>query len=230
MNTSMSVSLSKINSLELDNADQLVTTLESKPFSEDLGFGFRGVSLSGSYVRATLVRRTSTFVSQMNNATGQLEEIPFFLFSRIPFGVDFERTTLDVFSAASDASKVRSSLREVLPAKTRIASIDWIPAWVVAKLEAGAAKFSVENLTVNNFKHRDGIVGKYTMTVASATLATDIISAYSRDVVKATLRVYASPVGSFELSVSIGGHMRLSADETHLFTVFSYLKSLLVTE
>ena len=50
-------------------------------YSEELGYGFRGVLLEDSYLSAVLVKRTATFIPQLDVTKGELVDREIFLFS-----------------------------------------------------------------------------------------------------------------------------------------------------
>jgi hypothetical protein len=227
MRKSFSLSLNHIKPLDKGSIVDFRRRFLEMQYSDEQGFGFRKVSLSSNYLSAILLRRIPTFISQYDAKTGQLIEREIFLYSEIEFGLDGEFQLLEVYGAAKHASRVRAALRLVLQPESRLFSVNLAPAEVIPCLAQSFVRISVDKLTVDNFQHSDGIIGRYEMRLKFADLATDIIERYSHDVTRATISVASPDLGDFDIDVSNNGRLTVKCQEEQFADVFAHLKSVL---
>lgn len=227
MRSSFSVSFTAISPLNQKISANIHQSLLNTPYNEEEGFGFREVQSHEQFVTAILVKRTPTFIAQLDTATGQLNEHKIFLYSRSKFGIDGNYGLLETYGAAQQASKVRSALRGILPKECKLSTVTLILSEAIRKLNSSAGSILVDNLTVNNFRHREGVIGKYVMRIASFHLAETILQEYVHDTLNAHIQIIGSPVGDFSLQLSRSGHLVIKCDELIFVDVFSYLKSVL---
>jgi hypothetical protein len=227
MRKSFSLSLSFIEPLDREAIMEFHRRFLELQYSEEQGLGFRKVSLSSDYISATLLKRTPTFISQYDAQTGQMIEREVFLYSEVGFGLDGEFQLLEVYGTAKDASKVRAALRLVLQPRSRLVPVNLAPADVILSLSQSSVRISVDRLTVANFQHSDGIIGRYDMRLTLPDLVTDIIEKYSHDVTKATISVVSSDFGDFDIDVSSSSRLTIKCEEQQFDEVFAYLKSFL---
>lgn len=229
MKKSVTISLTKIDSITSEGIEDLYRVFVEDKYSHDKSFGFNKVENSKGYITASLVKRTPTFIQYFDTSTRQLIDREIFLYSEIRFGMDPQYQLLEIYGPAKDASKVRTAIRRFFPKQTKIAPVDLSPNIVISKLHKSSAKFSVNNLTINNFQHTQGVIGRYTMRLSTSDLAISLINQYSRDVTQAHITVLTSPIREFELNVSYEGNLRIICDDSKFTEVFSYIKTILFT-
>ena len=228
MRTSISISFSEFTSHNETYFDLVKEKLLLTGFDSEQGYGFQDINILGNIISAVLVKRSATFIQQINPTSGQLEENEIFVYARINFNIDFDYRTLDVLGPISNSGKVRSILRTLLKNEVSIASIVLAPHEVVNTFNLLDPVVNINSLTVNNFRHRDGITGRYDMKFSVPELAHEVITSYQHDIVKAQIQVMSSPVGEFEATISKNGHLNLVSQNDNLGEVCLYFKSIVL--
>lgn len=227
MRSSFPVSFTEVSPLNKEILAHICQSLLDTPYNGEDGFGFREVQSYDQFVTATLVKRTPTFISQLDTATGQLNEHKIFLYSKSKFGIDYQYGLLEIYGSAQQISKVRPALRGILPKECKLSTVTLILSETIKALSSSSDSILVDNLTVNNFRYREGVIGKYVMRIATFHLAEIILQEYVHDVLNAHIQIIGSPVGDFSLQLSRSGHLVIKCDELGFVDVFSYLKSVI---
>lgn len=227
MRSSFPVSFTEVNPLNQELFVDTYNNLLSTPYTEQEGFGFREIQLYDNFITATLVKRTPTYIPQLDTSTGQLNEREIFLYSKSKFGIDFRYGLLEIYGTVQHGPKVRSLLRGILPSQSRVSSVTLMLADTIKRLSEHSHAILVDSLTVSNFRHKEGIIGKYMMRITKAELAESILQEYKNDVIKAHLQITSSSVGNFALELSRSGYLLIICDESIFVKVFSYLKSII---
>jgi hypothetical protein len=228
MITSISLSLSRIDSLDITQLDSLRATLSSTVFDQSEGTGFQNVAVEEYILSAVLVKRSSTFIQQLNPESGVLDDSEIFVYTHIQFCIDYRYHTLDVFGPLSNASKVRTVLRPLLRHGTSVTAISLLPHIVVPKFNLPDVRSNVETLSVNNFRHREGMIGKYTMRINLPGLADEILDEYQSDVVQAQIRLILPSGSEFDATFSQTGQIKISGQEDELADGLLFCKSVLL--
>jgi len=227
MQRSLSLSLSYIEHLDQTSLRAFHKQFLEMHYNEAEGFGFQEVSIDDDYLAAKLVKRVTTIIPYFDFQAGRMIEREIYLYSEIEFAIDQTYQLLEVFGAARHAGKVRAALRPLLGPNISLISADLAPGEVIPRLVKKTSETQIERLTVNNFQHSEGIVGRYEMKLANSDLAMKIISRYKHDVVKARICLSIPTVSSFVINISQSGRLSLTCDETHLKDALSFLKSTL---
>ena len=228
MITSISLSLSKIDPLDIAQFESLLATLSGIPFDQDQGIGFRDVAAVEQILSAVLVKRSSTFIQQLNAETGTLDDNEIYVYTHIRFCVDYRYQTLDVFGPLSNASKVRTVLRPLLRDRTSVTAISFLPHEVIPKFNLPDVRSNIESLIVNNFRHREGIIGKYAMRVNIPQLADEILAKYKSDVIQTQIHLTLPTGGEFDATFSQTGQLKISGQEDELADGLLFCKSVLL--
>lgn len=227
---SFAISLDYLTPLNAEDVKIFRQEFLAREYTDEQGYGFRNVILDNGYLSATLVKRTPILIPQFDFETGQIVEQKIFLYSEIEFALDAAFQLLEVFGPAKNAPKVRAVLRPLLRPETRLFSVNLAPAEVLPKLTKGTVQLSVDRLTVNNFQHREGIIGKYEMKLAKSEWAIDIINKYAHDVTKASLLIATDGLSEFALHISRRSRLTIKCEEEQFNNVFLFLKSVLFEE
>lgn len=227
MERAFSVSLYHLEPLDKNNVKELRRKLLEARYDNERGLGFKSVSMHGDYLSATLVKRTPVIIPQFDLIKDQMVEQEIFLYTEIEFVLDCAFQLLEVFGAAKDVSKVRSALRPYLASQSRLFSANLNPANIIPLITRHAAQIKIEKLTVNNFQHRPGIIGKYEMRFEDSSLAHGIIGKYADNVVRTVLTVKYSDVSDFSLALAYGDRITVQCQEDEFDLVLTHLKSAL---
>lgn len=224
---SFAISLEHLTPLNTEDVKNFRREFLTKNYTDEQGYGFRNVVLENDYLSATLVKRTPTLIPQFDFETGQIVEQNIFLYSEIEFALDATFHLLEIFGPAKDAPKVRAVLHPLLRSETRLFSVNLAPAEVLPKLAKASVQLSVDKLTVNNFQHREGIIGKYEMKLARGEWAMDMINKYAQDVTRASLSIAMDGMSEFALNISHRSRLTIKCEEEQFNNVFLFLKSVL---
>jgi hypothetical protein len=193
-------------------------------YSEELGYGFRGVLLENSYLSAVLVKRTATFIPQLDVAKGELVDREIFLFSETRFALDSKFGLVEVFGSSRDVPKVLFVLRPFFGTQFTLSPVTLAPAEVIPILVGAGAEVAVDKLTVSNFQYREGIIGRYEMRLTVPALAMDIIQKYATDVSKSTISVSEPRSGRFMMNMGPGGRLTVRCHEDEINEILGFLK------
>ena len=217
-------------SVDKEMLNNLRSHFLSLRYSHDIGYGFRNVVMEGFCLSAVLVKRTATIISQFDMETGHLIDQEVFLFAEIGFRIDREHQLLEIFGPARDASKAIPVLRALLGDKVGLTPVSLRPSEVVELVAAKSERFVVERLTVNNFQHRDGVIGRYEMRITMPDLVTEIIHKYASDLSRITIMVSDEASGDFAVSSTGVGRLTVKCLEDRLDDALSFLKLALLTK
>lgn len=225
MKKSFSVSLNHLKPLGDSDIEQLEEIFREMEYHDEQGYGFRNTKLKSQYLQSTLVKRTPTFLPQFDVASGEFVEQEFFLFSETEFAIDARYELLEIFGPVKQAPKVRTAVRPLLNTDTRLSSVNLSPTKVIQQLLPISDTIQIENLTINNFQYREGIVGRYSIKQIEAGVAETLMQNYNYDIVRGTISVLLSDFDVFTLQISNNGSLRIICEEIEFTEIFSYLKS-----
>ncbi len=228
MNASFPVSLTSISYPHPEFVNDVFEVLSSYPYSDQEGFGFQEVQSFENLVVATLVKRIPTFIPQLNIDTGEISDREIFLYSKYKFGLDFKYNVLETYGAAQNASKTRITLRQVLSSQLKFTTLELNLVDIIKRLNEYAKSIVIDNLTVANFQHIEGVTGRYAMRISDFAVAELILHKYSHDILKASLQVISSPLGNFTLHLSKASTIKIVCNEQQFSSVFSYVKSVII--
>lgn len=230
MENSFSVTLNHLDSISPESLQKLYQILLQTRYTDDEGYGFRGVKLSKDYLSATLVKRVTTFIQQYDEVKQQLVDREINLYSEVEFDIDQQLQLLEIFGPVKQAPKVRVALHSILDSSVRVLCVDLAPFKVIPILIDNAASIAVDNLSVNNFRHREGMVGQYTVKLSDTEIAVDVMQKYEYDVVRATLSVSVPQIDDFVVQLARNGYLSIKCEEDQFRAAFLYLKTALFKE
>ena len=231
MKTSLSTSFSRIKPLSTDMYSQIRDRLLETKFQQSRGYGFSNVDgVLDKVLSAILVKRSPTVIQQLDSETGKLEDAEIFVYSQVRFNVDFRYCTLDVFGPASNSSRVRTVFRSLIDPTTSVSALYLPPSHVVNVFDAAGVKASLDSLTVNNFRHNEYVVGRYSMRISSIGSSKEILAQYEHDVTKIHMRISDSSAGDFDLTVVSPGQLTVSASQDNIIEAYEYCKQVLFEE
>lgn len=230
MKTSNTISFTKLGSFDIPKFQDLYKSLLATKYSDEQGFGFSHVSMSQNSLSASLIKRVPTTIPRFDLDIGQFIDEQIFLFSEIDFVISKAFNLIEIYGPVKNAPKVRVALYSLFHPEVQVTPIQFRPSAVYRKLLQAFTTITVDNLVVNNFQHKEGVIGRYTIKSAELNLVSQIISQYGHDVARLTCSVTNSVFGDFTFSISNNGSLRINCDEDQFLGLVNEMKSILFTQ
>ncbi len=227
MRKSRSFLLYRLEPLDPDRLRRIHMLMREMEYDADDVFGFRDIHLADSVLSATLVKRTVTTIPRFEAQTRTLVDQEIFLYSESEFSLDSSRELLEVYGVATDASKVRASLRALLGNEFTLSAVDLAPVDVIPVLAQGAAGCAIESLSISSFRHTEDVVGRYDVRILNSQFVYQAMTAYGHDVTRASLILTLPHTGDVQVSISSAGQARITGDEADLEPAYSHIKAAL---
>jgi len=224
------VSLNNLSPLSQEDVYQIYQDLSKLNYDNERGFGFREITVNSTTLNATLVKRTPIFIPEFDVKLSQIIRKEIYLFSEVDFSIDARYNLLEIFDTTKNVSKVRTTIRPLLNKNLRLSSVSFTPIEVITKLSKNALRLNIDGLSVNNFKYREGIVGRFEMKIENTELALDIIKKYSHDVTKATIRLTTDDFEDIFLKIYNTGRLIISCEEEDFDGILKVIKRILFEE
>src|ERR1035437_1132640 len=104
--------VSKIRFNSLPNVS-LFEMFSNRIYSEKDGFGFKDVQMENEKIKATLIKRSQTYINEFNVVTNSFEKANIAIFSEIKFIIDIGCGFLYIFGSSSSSNKLKSVFRNL---------------------------------------------------------------------------------------------------------------------
>ena len=214
-----------INRLGLNSFAENVSALE---FNEERGYGFKDISLEGTYLTATLFKRNPVFISDFDPLTLQITKRQIFLFEEIDFAMDGKREMLEVYGASKAIPKLRSTIATALPQNIREEAVDTAPWRFIPGLLAYGGDILIERLIIQNFRYREAGVGKYEISIDNQVTALQLLAEYEYNVTKARFQLQLPGFPEVEIEASTSSRLVIKCAEKIFYELLDLVKDVLV--
>jgi len=213
----------------IDTADlvDLEDAFNAKSYEEGETYGFRSIFNDGSRLYATLVRRTATMVPRFDLETLSLVDEEIFVYSEIDFSVDAVHGLLEVFGPMRNAPKVSAALRPELDPEARLSRVHLVPSEVLGRLKDGGLKCAVQRLTVSQFRHAEGVVGRFDAMSVTEAFVERVVGQYDEEIGRLRMDVTLPDGRVVVLSISMSGQLRIIGLEQDVEPAYSEIKAAL---
>lgn len=222
------VYMRRIIGLSQNDFRALQTRFKNTKFDDSKGYGFVDTQLDGSLLSTTLALRQVTYQTLFDPETGDFSRQETVYFEQIPFSIDAEFKTLEIFSNANNARQVINVMADLLNYRLAMPSLDFAPPQVLGVLAKSRRGISLRKCALNNFVARPGVSGRYTPEVTNSTNGLALIEAQKEDITQITFVVDLKVEAEVKLAVSRSGGLSITCDEDNLVPALSELKALLV--
>lgn len=230
MKASMSIQLHRLQPLSNARLGALATLMSDMEYSAESTFGFRDIHFEADVLSATLVKQTVTTIRSYDAQRQALVDQEIHLYTEADFALDSRYQLLEVFGPATNASKVRVSLRPFLDRAHTLEAASLAPVVVVPRLVRRLEACEVDRLSVINFEHLQGVLGRYEVRLLTPGFAQDTLARYGHDVTKASLQCSLRRIGAVELVISSYGRLQISGEEETIEPAYYDIKSALFEE
>lgn len=224
------IHLRKIESSEPSFLPQAFRYFRSTPYDDSRGFGFIRVDKELEILSATLVLQQTTYRTIFDP-----EELTFLKeksanYEEIPFKVDGEFGTLEVFSSARNVAHAVNALGQALSYKITIGPLELQPFEAMELIQAQGYHTSLRKFTLDNFVAETGISGRYRARVRKNGKALSLIRTQPADVRQITFRIDLKFEKDVELTLNQNGGIKIRCEEDNLGQVLHELKRALLRE
>lgn len=221
------VILHTIKNIDFDYLQELYFKFVELNFNEKLRYGFVNIELNNYVLSGILIKQIPTSISHFNAKTNSIEDEVIFIISTIEFRIDIQNNILEIFGSSKDASRLRSILRKHFKKSVSIKTIDLSPYKILTKLLSSNFNHSIKQLTINNFRYKDGAIGKYTANVTKNKLAYELINNYKLDVLKGIIEFNFNHQ-KIQIVLSNNGQLQIECTEALIDDINLYLKRTLI--
>jgi hypothetical protein len=221
------VHLRVIEDFSVIDVRELFEKIATLGFDNDSGYGFINTNLEGTRVSSTLVLRKLTYRTTFDPESNTFSRQESMYFEKIPFFLDAEFDTVEVFSSATNTRRVISIVGKLLDYQFAIADPDISPVEFLNIVAASKLPFSLVKFCINNFIARPGISGRYSAEVIDNASGVNIIEKQQGDVEKVTLEVNFEAEERVELTVSRNGGLNITCDEDSVLDILDEIKKLM---
>lgn len=200
-------------------------TIKDTPYSGDVSRGFQAVSADGQQASGTYVKRTPTSIAQFNAQKQSFEDITFYVYQRIPFQVFYAEGLVQVVGNSVQSAAFRSIFREIFKGiSISIRPVAVTPGSIISWFRGSGTRYSIEQMTIANFRHREGIIGTYSLRVGSSDLIPSLLREYEGDITRATIHGTTPEVGDFSIVITNSGTVRVGYFEEYESQVVNLVK------
>ncbi len=224
METSQTLQLVNLIGLSKINRSKLQKQLDSTPYNDFEGYGFREVSGGIKYINATLVKKTPTFILQFEPETEKMIDREIFLFSTIDFKLDFYFDLLEVTGSSKNIQKIMSAIYPFIQNHIKTEPFNR-PLFNVVSALSPKTSMRVERLVINNFLHKEGVIGRYDMQIENPKEALQILKLYKSDVVKINFSLRDPLFGEGKITITNAGSVTIKGEEEELPEIWIFLKT-----
>lgn len=202
----------------------LLDILKGTPYLDEKGFGYKNIEEEDSVIYVTLIKRTITSVLEYIVEDNEFRNIDIPIFEEIKFSIDIDKSLLYSFGAVGNLNKIKIALRNTFDTPFTYKALPLTPVEVMDKLltHDKDSAFIITELIINNFRHKEGIVGKYIAKINKQNIISEILNDYSKEIQKISISV----LGNIEYNLTISSNQSLSikCEEDDLFMILENLK------
>ena len=210
--------------LSKKDAKQYAAEMMNCPYSEDRGWGYSDVIRIGKVISATLQKRIPTYYSIWNEESQILERQLVQIVKEIPFEMDFQRGLLLAEGSNAQLNHVKQSFRQVFWNEFVYEPIDLTPYDYVSMFIESSWLESIDELTINDFKYEDCLIGRYIAKPTSQLDVKNRLAENAQRIIKAKMTLCISEEKA-KVIVNNRNVVTLEATEETEEKLVNYLKS-----
>lgn len=225
MKKNYNIVVSKFNFENLKIID-LYLLLISSEYTNENGFGYRNVALDSNVIYGTLLRKSLTFIDDYDVENDVFEKKTITLFKEVDFIINYNTNILTVFGSAVNSNKFKSSFRNIVNDNNyQLSNLDLTSFAIFQKIEQNGqlSNFKIEDITIRNFKYKDGAIGRYVSKILSQNIAKELLDMYQNDVIKIKILLDER----FSISVQNNGAFTFNCDEDSIRDVVEIINNLI---
>lgn len=203
---------------------EVFSLLRDHQYEEDTGFGFTQTALEDEYIEAILIKRTPILIPSFVN--NQISKKEIFIYSEVPFAIDFSNLFLEIHDSVKQVSKVIQVLRKVFDGRITISDCTLFPSILIPEFKEQTDSLIIQNLIINNFKYDNTLIGRYSFSVLNTNRALKLLDEYGHDVTKAIIQIENKDF-EYSLEFHSAGRVTIKCEEVRFKEIFFFLKRLL---
>lgn len=210
--------------LSKKDAKQYASEMMLYPYSEDRGWGYSDVIRRGEVISATLQKRIPTYYSIWNEEFQILERQLVQIVKEIPFEMDFQRGLLLAEGSNAQLNHVKQSFRQAFWNEFVYELIDLTPYDYVSMFIESSWLESIDELTINDFKYEDCLIGRYIAKPTSQLDVKNRLAENAQRIIKAKMTLCISEE-KCKMIVNNRNVVTLESTEEAVVNLVNYLKS-----
>lgn len=202
----------------------LIDILNEIPYLDEKGFGYKNIEEEDNIIYATLIKRTITSVLEYIVEDNEFRNIDIPIFEEIKFSIDINKSLLYSFGAISNLNKIKTALRNSFDTPFTYKTLPLSPVEIMDKFlnNNNDISFIIKELIISNFKHKEGIIGKYIAKINKQNIITEILKDYSKEIQKISISVLGNI--EYDLTISSNQSLSIKCKEDDLFVILENLK------
>ncbi|MEE1944784.1 hypothetical protein VRU48_06680 [Pedobacter sp. KR3-3] len=204
----------------------LFALLSEAKYTDENGMGFTRVTGDSTYVEATLLKRSFTYIQEFDPIESDLVRKQIAVFSSVNFSINSMLRLLTVYGGQIQLNMVRTMLRNVQGLKYNAEPILLNAREFNETLIDKKVNSSIRQLTIRRFNYENGMIGRFSGEVVKQSTARELLEHYKSSVVKV---VFGVLIEQEELLVQIlpNGNVKLLCDEDDFEYYLDYLKQII---
>lgn len=203
--------INRMKAISKKETAQYASEMMAHPYSETEGWGYADVLRVDDTICATLQKRISTYYTVWNEALQQVEKQCFQIVSEVRFEMDFQHGLLIGDGTNTQLNRVKQSFRQVFWNEFVYEEIELMPADYIQLLTQSQMLSSISELTINDFKYDDCLIGRYTAKPTSQHDVMSKINEHAKSIIRAKLQVI---VNGEEASLTVGNNNVIALDSS----------------
>ncbi len=205
------------------SAHEAYKTLQSLPYSDDVGFGYDNIEELENVVYAILIKRTVTKILEYDSETKEFisREVP--IYEEITFSMDFEKRLLYTYGVATNHNRIKSALRNTFDSPFTYAYIDSSPINIMDKITSNIRNYNIDEIAIQRFTHKNGAIGKYIAKITKQDIGKELIKEYLSEIQKISINIYEED--EFQLIISANNSISIKCEEDDFFKILENIKS-----
>lgn len=203
--------INRLKAVSKKDAAQYASEMMAHPYSEKEGWGYVDVLRVDDTICATLQKRIATYYSIWNEELQHIEKQCFQIVSEMRFEMDFQCGLLIADGTNTQLNRVKQSFRQIFWNEFVYEEIEMMPADYIQLLTQSQMLSSICELTINDFKYDDCLIGRYTAKPTSQHDVMSKIDEHAKNIIRAKLQVV---VNSEEISLTVGNNNVITLDSS----------------
>lgn len=202
---------------------KLLDTFNKTVYTDERGFGFKKIEDEANIIYATLIKRTMTSVLEYISEDNEFRNIDIPIFEEVKFSFDTNMSLLYTFGAANNLNKLKMAIRNTFASTITYKALYLSPVEIMNKLlNNNKDSIKVTELIISNFKHKDGIIGKYIAKVNKQNIISDILKDYAKEIQKISISILGDL--DYELIIASNQSLTIKCAEDDFYTILEFLK------
>lgn len=200
--------------------------MESLPYNEDNGYGFKTAVLNDEILEAILIFRISSSILEYNSLTGLLEEKSINIYSDCSFYIDNQYKIIYTSSSNKTFSFVKGILFEILANNYTINSINFSPFNIFNSFKTNKKlNIRINELNIPEFNYKNGALGRFKPKISKLDVANELLTTYKDDINKIVMDISSKELDEFSFSISNNGVISISCESDMFYDIFDYIKN-----